>query len=141
LLTEQYSQRELPDYGIDPDANLLFSNIYSSWVLINPKPKGVIYFIGGAGFGSFPTVFYRYLLRRIFQAGYTVVALPYRFTLNHWSVAINLVKDAKPLRESIKAEAIRRNNILGKEIYGNLDLYSDPKKFRQGDYFWLGLFL
>lgn len=138
LLTEQYAQRELPDYGIDPDAELLFSYIYSNWVLIHPEPKGVVYFIGGAGFGSFPTVFYRYILQRLYQERYTIVALPFRFTLNHWSVAINLVKNAKPLREAIKAEALRRNDILGKESYKNLDLYSDPQKFREGGYFWLG---
>ena len=138
LLTERYSQRELPDLGLEPDSELTFSYLYSNWVLIHPQPKGVVYFIGGAGFGSFPTVFYRYILRRVFQEGYTIVALPFRFTLNHWSVAINLVKEAKPLREAIAAEAGRRNRLLGEELYKNLDLYSDPKKFREGGYFWLG---
>jgi len=138
LLTERYSQRELPDLGLEPDSDLTFSYLQSNWVLIHPEPKGVIYFIGGAGFGSFPTVFYRYILRRIFQEGYTIVALPFRFTLNHWSVAINLVKKAKSLREAIKAEALRRNHIFEKEVYKNLDLYSNPKKFREGSYYWLG---
>jgi hypothetical protein len=138
LLTERYTQQELPKLGIDLDSDLKFTPLYFNWVLIHPKPQGVIYFIGGAGFGSFPTIFYRYILRKLFQAGYTVVALPFRFTFNHWSVALDLVKDAKPLRESIRAEAERRNRIPGHEFYTNLDLYSDPKKFRDGSYFWLG---
>ncbi len=138
LFTERYSERQLPDLGLDPDSDLLFTYLYSNWVLIHPEPKGVVYFIGGAGFGSFPTVFYRYILRRIFQEGYTIVALPFRFTLSHWSVAINLVKKAKPLREAIKAEAERRNSIHGEDTYKNLDLYSNTEKFREGDYFWLG---
>ncbi|MEM9274463.1 MAG: DUF1350 family protein [Cyanobacteria bacterium P01_F01_bin.143] len=138
LFTERYSERQLPDLGLDPDSDLLFKYIYSNWVLIHPEPKGVVYFIGGAGFGSFPTVFYRYILRRIFQEGYTIVALPFRFTLDHWSVALNLVKNAKPLREAIKAEAERLNGIHGENSYTNLDLYSDPKKFHEGNYFWLG---
>lgn len=138
LLTERYSQRELPDLGLEPDSGLVFTYLYSNWVLIHPKPKGVVYFIGGAGFGSFPTIFYRYILGRIFEDGYTVVALPFKFTLNHWSVAINLVNEAKPLREAIKAEAVRRNSIYGESTYQNLDLYSNPEKFREGGYFWLG---
>jgi|GEM_PF-319531 len=138
LFTERYSERQLPDLGLDPDSDLLFKYIYSNWVLIHPEPKGVVYFIGGAGFGSFPTVFYRYILRRIFQEGYTIVALPFRFTLNHWSVALNLVKNAKPLREAIRAEAERLNGIHGEDSYKNLDLYSDPQKFHEGNYFWLG---
>ncbi|MEL7409323.1 MAG: DUF1350 family protein, partial [Cyanobacteria bacterium J06558_2] len=138
LLTERYSQRELPYLGLELDPGLVFTYLYSNWVLINPKPKGVVYFIGGAGFGSFPTVFYRYILGRVYEAGYTVVALPFRFTLNHWSVAINLVKEARPLREAIAKEAQRRNFIPGGETYENLDLYSNPKRFRRGDYFWLG---
>ena len=138
LLTERYSQRELPELTLPSDSGLVFTYLYSNWVLINPEPKGVVYFIGGAGFGSFPTVFYRYILGRIFEDGYTVVALPFRFTLNHWSVAVNLVKEAKPLREAIKAEAERRNSICGEEVYKNLDLYSNPEKFREGGYFWLG---
>ena len=138
LLTERYSQRELPLLGLEPDSDLIFSYFYSNWVLIHPEPKGVVYFIGGAGFGSFPTVFYRYILRRVFQEGYTIIALPFRFTLNHWSVAINLVKKAKLVREGIKQEALRRNRIYGEETYKNLDLYSNPEKFREGGYFWLG---
>ena len=138
LLTEQYSQRQLPDLGLESDSSAIFSYLYSNWVLINRQPKGVVYFIGGAGFDSFPTVFYRYLLTKIYEAGYTVVALPFRFTLNHWSVAINLVKDAKPLRKAIAAEALRRNSIYGENTYQNLDLYSDPKRFKNGEYFWLG---
>ncbi|ELS03309.1 Protein of unknown function (DUF1350) [Xenococcus sp. PCC 7305] len=138
LFTERYSERQLPDLGLDPDSDLLFKYIYKNWVLIHPEPKGVVYFIGGAGFGSFPTVFYRYILRRVFQEGYTIIALPFRFTLNHWLVALNLVKNAKPLREAIKAEAERRNGIYGEGTYKNLELYSDPQKFREGDYFWLG---
>ncbi|MEM7591975.1 MAG: DUF1350 family protein [Cyanobacteria bacterium P01_A01_bin.83] len=138
LLTERYSQRELPYLGLESDSGLIFTYLYSNWVLINPKPKGVVYFIGGAGFGSFPTIFYRYILGRIFEAGYTVVALPFRFTLNHWSVAVGLVEEAKPLREAIAAEAKRRNSIPGGETYEDLDLYCNPERFRQGDYFWLG---
>ncbi|MEM8675531.1 MAG: DUF1350 family protein [Cyanobacteria bacterium P01_G01_bin.67] len=138
LLTERYSQRELPYLGLESDSGLVFTYLYSNWVLINPKPKGVVYFIGGAGFGSFPTIFYRYILGRIFEAGYTVVALPFKFTLNHWSVAISLVEDAKPLREAIAAEAQRRNSIPGGETYEDLNLYSNPERFRQGEYFWLG---
>ncbi|MGK7913009.1 MAG: DUF1350 family protein [Synechococcus sp.] len=132
LLTERYTQTQLPTLGIDRSVKLNFIPLAFNWVLIHPEPKGVVYFIGGAGFGTFPTIFYRYILRRLFQGGYTVVALPYRFTLNHWSVATGMVRDARPLRHAIYEEAKRMG------YTANLDLYTDPKKFRQGNYFWLG---
>jgi Protein of unknown function (DUF1350) len=133
-----FMQQEISQIDLDSDTNLKFTPLYFNWVLIHPKPKGIIYFIGGAGFGSFPTIFYRFILRRLFEAGYTIIALPFRFTFRHWSVALSLVRDAKPLREAIEQQAKYLNRIHGREIYTNLDLYSDPQKFKEGNYFWLG---
>jgi len=46
-----------------------FQPLLFSWVALHPKPKGVIQFVGGAFFGSFPTLFYRYFLSQLFEAG------------------------------------------------------------------------
>lgn len=83
-----------------------FKPISNSWVAIHPQPKGVVQFIGGAFFGTFPTIFYRYFLNQLYDAGYTIIALPFRFTFNHWSVAISLVKEQYVIRREVVKEAI-----------------------------------
>ena len=50
-------------------SHLHFQPISFSWVALHPQPKGVIQFMGGAFFGSFPTVFYRYFLGQLFESG------------------------------------------------------------------------
>ncbi|MFM7790795.1 MAG: DUF1350 family protein, partial [Microcystis panniformis] len=47
-------------------AEFKFIPLQFNWVAINPKPIGVVYFIGGAFFGTFPNLFYRYLLKQVF---------------------------------------------------------------------------
>ena len=97
-----------------------FSPVSFSWVAIHPEPKGIIQFIGGAFFGTFPTVFYRYFLRTLFEEGYTIIALPFRFSFRHWSIAIDLLKEQEILRTELF------------KITGN-DVYQD-----KASYFWLG---
>ncbi|NEQ46584.1 MAG: DUF1350 domain-containing protein [Leptolyngbya sp. SIOISBB] len=134
LLTERYLQYEAPDLGLDEGEKFRFRPLQFNWVAIHPRPKGVIYFIGGAGFGSFPTLFYRYILRRLFQEGYTIVALPFRFTFNHWSVAVQMVQDQEQFLAAIHQEATSLN------YSENLDIYisTEPDQLRSGNYFWLG---
>lgn len=102
-----------------------FIPLSSSWVAIHPKPKGVIQFIGGAFFGSFPTVFYRHFLSQLFADGYTIIALPFRFSFQHWSIAIALLKEQSILQQAI-ADAARK---LGYDD----SIYADASK-----YSWVG---
>lgn len=102
-----------------------FQPISNSWVAIHRNPKGVIQFIGGAFFGSFPTLFYRYLLNQLFEAGYTIIALPFRFSFNHWSIAINLVKEQYIIRREIVKEA--------KNLGYEYNVYLNEPNF-----FWVG---
>lgn len=102
-----------------------FSPVSFSWVAIHPQPKGVIQFIGGAFFGTFPTVFYRYFLQTLFEEGYTIVALPFRFSFRHWAIAIDLLKEQEILRYELTAIA----NKLG---------YDDGVYQAKANYFWLG---
>jgi Protein of unknown function (DUF1350) len=97
-----------------------FSPVSFSWVAIHPEPKGVIQFIGGAFFGTFPTVFYHYFLRALFDEGYTIIALPFRFSFRHWDIAIGLLKEQEVLRKEL-------STITGKGFYQN-----------KANYFWLG---
>ena len=97
-----------------------FTPVSFSWVAIHPEPKGVIQFIGGAFFGTFPTVFYRYFLQTLFEEGYTIVALPFRFSFRHWSTAIDLLKEQEIIRKRLATIT-------------NQNLYQDT-----ANYFWLG---
>ncbi len=101
-----------------------------NWVALHPKPIGVIYYIGGAFFGTFPTLFYRYLLHRLFEQGYTIVAIPYRFTFRHWSVAIGLAKEQSFIRKGLIDEAKHRRY--------EYKIYEKGQQSEETNHFWLG---
>lgn len=79
----------------------IFKPIAHSWVAIHSKPIGVVEFIGGALFGSVPIVSYDYFLRSLYEAGYTIIALPFRFGLNHTAVAESLLAERNEIIEKI----------------------------------------
>ncbi|MBD2099345.1 DUF1350 family protein [Leptolyngbya sp. FACHB-261] len=102
-------------------AKFRFRPVSFSWVAVHPEPKGVIQFVGGAFFGTFPTIFYRYFLRKLFEEGYTIVTLPFRFSFRHWPLAIGLLREQDALRQELTTLAIH----LGyeHEIYNHKDRY------------------
>ncbi|MCP9792355.1 DUF1350 family protein [Vulcanococcus limneticus Candia 3F8] len=67
-----------------------FHALHFGWAALPPQPRAVVIFLGGAFFGSFPTLFYRALLRDLYGAGYGAVAIPFRFSIRHWDIAISL---------------------------------------------------
>ncbi|BAT52140.1 unknown protein [Nostoc sp. NIES-3756] len=92
------------------ETTLRFQPVSHSWVALHPKPKGVIQFIGGAFFGTFaPMLFYRYLLRYLFDNGYTIILLPFNFTFDHYVEAGFLIKE----EYEIIPELIRRAKFAG----------------------------
>ena len=104
-----------------------FIPISFSWVAIHPEPKGVIQFIGGAFFGTFPTIFYPFFLQKLFDEGYTIIALPFRFSFRHWTIAIDLLKE----QEVIRQELLRiTSHALGNK---QSKVYDNKSK-----YFWIG---
>jgi Protein of unknown function (DUF1350) len=114
------------------ESEFKFIPLQFHWVAINPKPIGVVYFIGGAFFGTFPNLFYRYLLKQVFEQGYTIVAIPYRFTFRHWTVSLEMVKDLIGLRKAIYEQA---------KFFGyddNLRLYLEDPTSDNPNYFWMG---
>ncbi|WP_059002052.1 DUF1350 family protein [Leptolyngbya sp. NIES-2104] len=104
---------------------MTFKPLCHSWVALHPEPKGIVQFIGGAFFGSFPTIAYRYLLEQIFEAGYSVIALPFRFSFRHWSLAIELLKEQETLRPELIA--------LAKHLNYDHTVYEDKT-----NYSWIG---
>ena len=85
-----------------------FQPVSCSWVAVHPNPKGVVQFIGGAFFGTFPTLFYRYFLSQLFAEGYTIIALPFRFSFRHWSIAISLLKEQEVISKELITIAQRQ---------------------------------
>lgn len=103
-------------------AKLRFRPVSHSWVALHPKPKGVIQFIGGAFFGTFgPMLFYRYLLRYLFESGYTIILIPFNFTFDHYVEAGFLIKE----EYEIIPEIIRMAKFAGYDY----DVYLNSRNF------------
>lgn len=80
-----------------------FQPLHFGWAALPPQPKGIIVFIGGAFFGSFPTIFYRAFLQSLYDQDFGIVALPFRFTFHHWDIALSLTIYAKELRDELRS--------------------------------------
>ncbi len=105
-----------------------FERLSSSWVAIHPQPLGVVQFIGGAFYGTLPTVNYRHFLNQLYQAGYTIIAFPFQFTLRHWHVALQLLEEHYLVRQAIIDRLTNRgNNLLDCSLYLNAS-----------NYYWVG---
>ncbi|MGF1521695.1 MAG: DUF1350 family protein [Leptolyngbyaceae cyanobacterium] len=105
--------------------NIRFRPLSFSWVAIHPEPKGVILFIGGAFFGTFPTIFYRFFLKSLFEENYTIVAIPFRFSFRHWPIAISLLREQEVLKTQICEAA--------KQLDYEYEIYQDRQ-----NYTWIG---
>lgn len=123
---EIISSDGLENYSYEnQNLRLKFQPVSFSWVALHPQPRGVIMFIGGAFFGSFPILFYRHLLETLYQEGYTLVALPFRFSLRHWQIAHSLLEEQHQLQKILPDLAKR---------YGySASIYEDVLSYQ-----WLG---
>lgn len=129
----QIAPISLPKTAIMPALDLpplRFKPLTASWAALHPQPRGVIFFIGGAFFGTFPTVFYRYLLGRLYTQGYTIVAFPFRFTFRHWSVSLGLAQ----CKSKIRHELVEAAKQLGYDYH----LYEEDPNSDKFNYLWLG---
>ncbi|MGF1495038.1 MAG: DUF1350 family protein [Microcoleaceae cyanobacterium] len=61
--------------------------VSNNWVLVPPRPKAIIHFLGGAFVATAPQVTYRWLLEQLAQQGYAVIATPFINTLDHAEIA------------------------------------------------------
>ncbi len=84
-----------------------FKAFHFCWAALHPNPSGIVVFIGGAFFGSYPTLFYRSYLESLYNHGYTIVALPFRFSFRHWDIATSLVAYQNELKIELLEEARR----------------------------------
>jgi hypothetical protein len=90
--------------------------IAGALVAENPQNKGVIEFYGGAFFELLPQVSYEYYLQGLFNAGYTIIAVPFAFSFDHMEVALGLIEKRDNIRAALKL----------------------PKSSREFPHFWIG---
>jgi hypothetical protein len=64
-----------------------WQEIAGNWMLIPPRPVGIVHFLGGAFFAAAPQVTYRRILERLGEAGYLIVATPFVNTFDHRAMA------------------------------------------------------
>lgn len=75
-----------------------YERISRSLVARRPSPIGVVEFYGGQFFGQLPTTAYDYFLGTLFQAGYTVIAVPFSFSFDHTAIAEVLLEERDEVR-------------------------------------------
>lgn len=66
--------------------------IAENWVLLPPRSRGVIHFLGGAFIGATPHLTYRRLLESLAQQGFTIVATPFLNTFDHQEIAETILR-------------------------------------------------
>ncbi|HEY9768339.1 MAG TPA: DUF1350 family protein [Coleofasciculaceae cyanobacterium] len=125
----------------DSDANLHFQAFSHSWVAIHPNPKGIIQFVGSFFiFGSLPTVFYYFLLKSLYNQGYTIIAYPSSVIppllwkeklVNHWGASIQLLYEESAIKAELIAYILEQTD--RKSLQKSLDVY-----LTHSNYFWLG---
>ena len=66
--------------------------IAENWVLLPPRSRGVIHFLGGAFIGATPHLTYRRLLESLAQQGFAIVATPFLNTFDHQEIAETVLR-------------------------------------------------
>ncbi len=81
-----------------------WKEIRGNWVLIPPKPIGIIHFLGGAFVATAPHLTYRWLLEHLANKGYVIIATPFINTLDHIAIAktvlLNFERTLERLQDS-----------------------------------------
>ena len=73
-----------------------WEEIHGNWIL-SPKidndepPRALLHFLGGAIVGAAPHITYRYVLERLAENGYLIVATPYNLSFDHLETCDNII--------------------------------------------------
>lgn len=93
-----------------------WQEVGSSWVLIPPRPKGIVHFLGGAFVATAPHVTYRWLLEQLGRQGYVAIATPFVNTLNHTAIARDVLNRFETTLDRLQSKGLLRKQYL--PIYG-----------------------
>lgn len=92
-----------------------WQEIYGNWVLVPPRPKAIIHFLGGAFVATAPQVTYRGLLEYLAYQGYAIVATPFVNTLDHTAIAQRVYRLSNLALEHLQEEVLQERSL---PIYG-----------------------
>ncbi|NEP11319.1 MAG: DUF1350 domain-containing protein [Symploca sp. SIO2C1] len=93
-----------------------WQEISGNWVLIPPRPTGIVHFLGGAFIAAAPQVTYRSLLENLGSQGYAVIATAFLNTLDHTAIARDVLNSFETTLYRLQARNILRKQYL--PIYG-----------------------
>lgn len=82
-----------------------WENLHGNWVLKPPSsqdpPRALLHFLGGALVGASPHVAYRYMLERLAEEGFLIVATPYQLSFDHLQTCDEVITKFEDLAPSI----------------------------------------
>ncbi|MBD1938142.1 DUF1350 family protein [Microcoleus sp. FACHB-68] len=93
-----------------------WQEVAGSWVLIPPRPTGMVHFLGGAFVAAAPQLTYRWLLEELNRQGYAVVATPFVNTLDHTEIARSVLWNFEQTLNRLHSTGMLRKRYL--PIYG-----------------------
>lgn len=93
-----------------------WQEISGNWVLIPPRPVGIIHFLGGAFVATVPQLTYRWLLEQLAEQNYAIVATPFVNTLDHTAIARSVLNSFENAIATLQARGILSRGYL--PVYG-----------------------
>lgn len=81
-----------------------WEELHGNWVLrptSSETPRALLHFLGGALVGASPHITYRYMLERLAEKGFLVVATPYQLSFDHLEVCDDVISKFEKLAPSI----------------------------------------
>lgn len=93
-----------------------WQEVAGNWVLIPPRPTGIVHFLGGAFVATAPQLTYRWLLEQLYQQGYAIVATPFINTLDHTAIARDVLWSFEQTLNRLQSTRLIRRQYL--PIYG-----------------------
>ena len=85
-----------------------WEEIHGNWILRPPTsdepPRALLHFLGGALVGASPHVTYRYMLERLAQKGYLVVATPFQLSFDHLETCDDIITRFELMAPTIARE-------------------------------------
>ncbi|HBL11562.1 MAG TPA: hypothetical protein DD379_09175, partial [Cyanobacteria bacterium UBA11162] len=93
-----------------------WQELSGNWVLIPPRPIGIVHFLGGAFIAAAPHVTYRWLLEQLGNQGYAVIATPFISSFDHVAIAREVLNRFETTLDRLKATTVLSKRYL--PIYG-----------------------
>lgn len=95
----------------------VWQELAGTWTLVPRNPLGLVHFLGGAFVAAAPHLTYRWLLEKLADRGYAIVATPFaNTTLDHQATAVSVLNRFEQTRDRLYASDRLRKRYL--PVYG-----------------------